>query len=94
MNCGRKNIHNERCSGDEFLDLFKKLKTPEIMLELTNIALQREVLEKNEASTLAIKLMIQHLEARENKHEFVQIIEDLCILLERMQRTLPSDLLK
>jgi len=64
------------------------------MLELTNIALQREVLEKNEASTLAIKLMIQHLEARENKHEFVQIIEDLCILLERMQRTLPSDLLK
>lgn len=72
-------------SGDEFLELFKELKTPEYMLKLIANFSDNDKLERNESSKLAIKSAIQYLESEGVTKKQIPVIDEMCILLEHMQ---------
>jgi hypothetical protein len=77
----------ETITGEEFLEILLDYKTLDYVHKFVETVSQQGVLQKGQASEQSIKQAIQTIEATHGERQRASTIDDMCILLERVQKS-------
>ncbi|MFZ5821329.1 MAG: hypothetical protein ACOYYJ_15645 [Chloroflexota bacterium] len=77
----------ETITGEEFVEILLDYKTIDYVHKFVETVSQQGILQKGQASEQSIKQAIQTIEATHGERQRASTIDDMCILLERIQKS-------